>query len=316
MNDLYQRILNDQLFEEGGADGGAATTMDAVAYLPSQVGVVKAAMKKLKQKKSKWNLEILESDDGYLINFEDQLKISILEEDWDEFQETFGTNLDEDVHVIQFEDDIEISAEDILETRKDELISKINEIIECQEVRISEQAALKFFNSFEAVEDITEAINPVISLLHLKEWSEHYLDDSLSEHEEDLGHIEMLIENFKLTEGDCLAGARFRSVYQGIDIIFEARVTFEKDCSFSLVVNESEVADNLEEYCVGLDRIGNVFYPAVGQILSSQGVLEALKEILENEEEEEIIEDEEITEDEEIIEDEPKIPEGEENNEM
>ena len=312
MSDLYHNIMEDNLNEEGGADAGSATTMDAVAYLPSQVGVVKAAMKKLKKKKSQWNLEIQESDDGYTVNFEDQLKISVLEEDWDEFQETFGTNLDEDVHVIQFEEDIEISAEDILETRKEELISKINEITECQEVTISAQVAHKFFNSFEAIEDITEAINPAISLLHLKEWSEQYLDNNLSEHDEDLGYMEMLIENFKLPEGSCLAGARFKTEYQGVEIIFEARVTFEKDCSFSIAVNNTDIADNLEEYCVGLPRIGNVFYPAIGQILSSQGVLESLKDILEEDEVEEV---EEIVEEEEIIEDKPKDAEGELNHE-
>lgn len=283
MNNLYLRIMEENqkdLFEEAGAGAGSATTMDAVAYLPSQVGVSKSAMKKLKRKKSKWGIEILEEEENFVVNFEDQLKISVPKEHWEEFQSSFGTVLDEDIKSIQFQEDVELNPEDIIESRKEELISKIKEITECSEIKLAEKVVCKILENFNCKEDLTEGVNPAISLFSLKDFTEQYLKNVLVEHENDLGHIEILIENFSLTEGNCLAGSRFSSEYQGINLLFEVRVNFEKECSFSIVVNDSEIADNLEESCLGLSRIGNVFYPLAGQILSENGIIESLKEVI------------------------------------
>lgn len=303
MNNLYLRILEeiqDDLFEEG-----VATTMDAVSYLPSQVGVVQAAMKKLRGKKNFWDLEILEADEEYTVTFEDQLKISVPKEHWESFQGVFEGGLDNNsylnLQVKLMESVEELNGEDLLENRKEELRLKIEEEIHCPVIQTAAKVANKFFNSFNCQQDMLESIKAAVSLIGIEEHLEKHIEDLLEDYEDDLGFIEILIENIKpmfpVSVGDRLAGARFKSVYEGVELIFEAKVTFEKDCSFSIAIHDDEAADRLEEYCVGLSRIGNVFYPTTGQILSGNGVLESIKEVIvdmqeDNEEENEGEEDE------------------------
>ncbi|MFX0206321.1 MAG: hypothetical protein ACFFDT_10055 [Candidatus Hodarchaeota archaeon] len=67
-HDLMHRIQEEMINEDGAAaTQGSATTMDAISYLPTQVGTVRSAIKKLKKHKPKWNLEILENEDGYVV---------------------------------------------------------------------------------------------------------------------------------------------------------------------------------------------------------------------------------------------------------
>jgi len=288
-HDLTAYIQDGMLNEEGAAPAAdSATTMDAISYLPTQVGAVQFAMKKLKKKKNKWNLEIQESDDNITVNFENQLKIDVPREHWDNFQEIFDGTLDEDTYLdlqSKLKDSIYLDSKGILESRKDELKSKIVEELNSKEIQTAMKVAEKWVSMFGCKENITPTTQAIIPLQSVQEWLEGYLGNIIEEYGEDLGHLEMMIEKFQtkgLGEGKCLAGARYQSEYGRTSLIFEARVSFEKDCSFSIAIEDGKVADCLEEACNGLQRVGNVFYPRYGQLISSDGVLEELKEVIDD----------------------------------
>lgn len=281
--DLAHQIQND-LFEEG-----AATTMDAISYLPSQVGSVRSAIQKLKKQKDTWNLEILEGDDCRTVQFEDSLKITVPDELWEEFQDMFDGQLDENSYLNlknKICDAVQLTEESIFETRVDELRSRIEEMVNSQEIQTARKISEKFASLLNIGQDLTstiEAVIPIYSPIH--EWIDKYVGDVLFENEPDVGSMEILLEGFNtqsLGEGKCLLGGRYQTEYSGIGMVFEVRVSFDKDCSYTLSVGDAEVADCLEEACVGLERIGQVFYPGVGQILSSGGIFESIKEAIDD----------------------------------
>lgn len=68
------------------ATAGKGTVMSDIAYLPAQVGVVRAALDDLRKKRKKWKLEVLEGEKEYTVNVEDQLRITVPTEHWDSFQ--------------------------------------------------------------------------------------------------------------------------------------------------------------------------------------------------------------------------------------
>lgn len=280
--------INDGMNEDG------ATTMDAVSYLPTQVGVVRSAIMKLKKLKNKWDLEILESEDGILVQFEDKLKIDVALEDWESFQEIFDGALDNGAYLdlqTLLRDSIDLDSEEVLENRKEEFRLKVMEGLDSKEVQAAVGAAEKWVNVFGCKENI--ASEALVPLNAIQEWSEKYFEGIFEDYEDDLGYLEMLIEKFdphSLSESECLTGIRYRSEYEGIGLVFEVKVSFEKNCSFSIQVGDSEVADNLEEACLYLQRAGNVFYPRFGQIASPEGVFETLKDVI-NDSTEEVIED-------------------------
>ena len=279
--DLAHQIQNDLL------EDGAATTMDAVSYLPSQVGVVRSAIQKLKKQKDTWSLEILECDDCRTVQFEDSLKITVPEELWEEFQEMFDGQLDENSYLNLKSlicDSVQLTEESIFESRVDELRSKLDEMLNTQEIQTARRIFEKFARELGCVQDLTSTIGAVVPInTSIKEWVDKYVEGVIFENEPDVGSMEILLESFgvqSLVEGKCLTGGRFQTECMGIGMVFEIRVSFEKNCSYTLSVGDAEVADCLEEACVGLDRIGRVFYPGVGQILSNGGIFESIKEAI------------------------------------
>jgi len=279
--DLANQIQND-LFEEG-----AATTMDAISYLPAQVGSVRSAIQKLKKQKDTWNLEILEGDDCRTVQFEESLKITVPNELWEEFQEMFDGQLDENAYLNlknKIMDAVNLTEENIFEARVDELKAKILEMVDSQEIRTARSIVGKFVHEMGIGLDITPTIEAVIPIQSpINEWVDRYMEGVLFENESDVGSMEILLEDFSiksLGEGKCLTGGRFQTEFSGVGMVFEVRVSFDKDCFYTLSVGDSEVADCLEESMVGLDRIGKVFYPKVGQILSNEGIFESIKEAI------------------------------------
>ncbi|MFX0206322.1 MAG: hypothetical protein ACFFDT_10060, partial [Candidatus Hodarchaeota archaeon] len=177
------------------------------------------------------------------------MKIEVPIEHWDDFQEIFDGVLDNNAYLdlqTKLMDSIYLNEEDVLENRKDELKSKISEELNSKEIQAVTKATEKWINLFGCKEDLTFTIKAIIPLNSLQEWTEKYLQNILQENEEDLGYLEVLIENFNsnnLGKGDCLIGARYKTDYSGIGLIFESKVDLEKNCYFSFIVDDVEVAD-------------------------------------------------------------------------
>jgi hypothetical protein len=93
--------------EAGGEAGGAGTTMSDISYLPTQVGVVRAALDDLRKKRKKWKLEVLEGEKEYTVSIEDQLRITVPMEHWDSFQGMVKDALVEEGYLdLSFQEDL------------------------------------------------------------------------------------------------------------------------------------------------------------------------------------------------------------------
>lgn len=258
------------------------TTMSNISYLPTQVGAVRSSILKLKKKKNRWNLEILESDEGRIVKFENELQINVPNEHWESFQSIFDTTLTENSYLdlqLQLQDRVQMEENGVFETRREELKSKISDYLETKEIRWASNILEKFLSAFKLTEDLTSTMETVIPLNKTAQWISNQYSELLQEHEDDLGYLEMLIENWQIEPGKCLAGGRYLLDYGGIGMVLEARVNPGLEPSFSLKINDDSIADDLDEAFVGLPRIGNIFYPEKDGV---DDVICMLKEIIEN----------------------------------
>lgn len=260
-----------------------ATTMGDIAYLPTMVGAVKAEIQKLKRKKGKWNLEILEDKEGYAVYFEDQLKIEVPRKHWDSFTGIFNEKIKDrfclDLET-QLMEKIEISKKQLVESRKLELKNKITQELNCPEFISADKAVQKYLSVFPVEENLAE--NSLIG--SLSRIIENYIQQTLSECGNSLGQIDLKIKNLfsEFDPSSTLINQRYKSSYRGVDIILEARVNFAKEAFYSICIQDEEVADRLEEAVSNLTRIQHVFYPRLGQILSENGILENIKEVIDD----------------------------------
>jgi len=264
-----------------------ATTMGDVAFLPTQVGTVRAAVKNLKRKKGKWNLEILEDKDGYTVYFENQLKIDVPRQHWDSFQGMFNEKIEDRFCLdldTQLMEKIVISKKKLLESRKAELRKRIEEELNCPQLKSAEKVIQKYLDFFPLEQNLFENSTALIHLFPT--CLADYTNQILKECGNDLGSIDLAMESFfqGFSDTDPLAGSRYKSSYRKMNLILEAKVNFAKDAIYSIRIEDGEIADRLEESMTNLTRIGNVFYPRLGQILSENGILENIKEVIEDSE--------------------------------
>ena len=259
------------------------TTIGDISFIPAQVGKVRSEILKLKKKKNRWNLEILESDECRGVRFENELQINVPNEHWESFQSIFDTELTENSYLdlqLQLQDRVQMEEKGVFETRKEELKHKIKEQLNSKGIRSAAKIVNRFLESFDCKEDLTPFMEKiVIPLNRTEQWTEDCYSQILEEHEEDLGYLEILLENWDGESRDYLAGGRYLLNYKGIGMILETKVNPDSEPSCSLKINDDLVADDLDEAFVGLPRIGNVFYPIAEQ---ADDIICMLKEIIEN----------------------------------
>lgn len=272
-------------------EGDGATTMDAISFLPSQVGVVRAALNKLKKHKSTWNLEIQEGESENEVRVEDRLSIKIPKEHWPAFQDMFeGDIADKSQLVFQtILSDSEIEeTEGPIEERKDEIYTKIFELVESSSVQLALKQLQHWISRFGIIKDKTfESENPpLLGILNLEENAIALHSQLVEGADDDLGQLEILLgklneDIYHCCQGkDSLAGCRIESWFQGVGLIFESRVDLQGQVFFSVLVEDIESADRLEESALGVFREGNVFYPTLGQLTTPDGLFDILYQTL------------------------------------
>jgi hypothetical protein len=79
-----------------------------------------------------------------------------------------------------------------------------------------------------------------------------------------------------------LAGARIHSTLDGVGVIFEAQVGFDKNLYFSVLVEDAEIADRLQESLTGARRVGNVFFVRSGHFACQANVQNLLVEAIQD----------------------------------
>jgi hypothetical protein len=278
--ELAAQMRHEYLREEAAAaPADGATTMNAISYLPSQVGKVRGALKTLKQKKNKWNLEVHESDEGYKVQFEDALVIDVAKEHWDHFQGMFEGVLDNNAYLdlqVQLMDRVQLTEEQMIKTRQDEFLDKVLNTLFVQETHNVMGASSAWLKAFGCEKDLSKLTDCVGRF-------NEFIDEKIEECGDDLGALEIMIENFSVDSlkdaAEYLIADRYSSSFAGVGLVFEAQLNFDFEGSCSIWVQDSEAADVLEEAYIGLQRIGNVFYPRFSQVIKGD-LLESIKEII------------------------------------
>lgn len=248
-----------------------ATTMSAISYLPAQIGVVKARLGDLVRKKRKWGLEILEDDDGNKdVRIENELRIIVPKEHWDNFQEMFTSKLTNDSYL-----DLNIflneALEDDLKELREELKPALFKLFSEKVFTSLDRSIQVWVGRFGVTTYLTDKANAVVTSENKSKAIQKLHGDLLRAYGDDKGGLEMLLSDIQskrplgahdvFKKYDHLYGTRIRSVQENVTLIFEATVDMAFMTSQSIFVSEEDVLDKVEEESEVVKRVGNVLYP-------------------------------------------------------
>lgn len=254
------------------------TTIDAIAYLPSHVGAVKAAIDGLKQKKKQWNIEVLETDNGKTVRFEDALEITVPSEHWDHFQSMFEGVVNDNEYLSYNEElNEKLNEEEVPEETVQELRRNIKPALTQfynKEEFLAVDKDLNIWKSRFGVDSfLTEGgrESPLVVAENKSKGIQKLAGEILREYGHDRGNMEMLLESLNehspmnsfdvFKDRTYLYGTRVRSTVDGVELILEATVDNLYVVSETIFVNDDEVLDLLEESSDGVKRVGKVIYP-------------------------------------------------------
>jgi len=267
-----------------------ATTMDAVTFLPTNLGAVKAKVKDLSKKKWKWGLTILEDDDGNKdVRIENALRIIVPKEHWGVFQEMFVGELNDDSYLNLSELLIEAMEDELLDLRKalkPALVKMYNE----QNLE-SLDKTIKVWNSVFGIDRIITDRNKVaVTAGHKGRDIQRLYGKLLRAYGEDKGGLEMLLADIAsdrplgaysvVKKYDYLYGDRVVSDFEGSTLILEAVMDTTFMTSESIYVGDIDVLDEIEDQLTTVKRVGNVIYPADERF--DVGFFSTLRSILED----------------------------------
>lgn len=265
------------------------TTMSSISFLPTEVGAVQSAIRKLGKKKGQWNLEILEGDNETTVRFEDALEIKVPVQYWDDFQRIFDGALSNNAYLelasVELIDSVKESEEALLEQR----IAEVHKLVENQLKNPALQKVDTIVRQWISQFDNCAVTNELdlIPLPIVEGWKDTFVSELIEDHKEDLGQLEILLENLqdfrRIQECAYLAGGQITCQCEGIELIFEAHTKWDNVNTFSIVVCDDEVADAVEESVIDVPRIGNMFFPRGGQMdvrLGSENFINMIKEAI------------------------------------
>lgn len=259
-----ERVRRRQLFE--------TTTMDAISFLPAQMGVVRDKVKKLSKLKQKWGLEILEDDDGNKdVRIEDVLRITVPKEHWDIFQEMFVGDLNNDSY-LNLKSLLNEVMEDELKDLRDDLKPALVEMFSEQRFCSLDKTITVWQGRFGINSFVTDRNNVAVVSSQKEKGIQRLYGDLLRAYGEDRGGLEMLLNNINSNEPlgaydvlkkyDFLYGSRVKSRFLDVNLIFEATVDMAFVISESIYVSDEAVLDEIEDNITTVKRVGSVLYPA------------------------------------------------------
>lgn len=277
-----------------------ATTMDAVTFLPTNIGAVRAAVKNLAKKKWKWGLTILEDDNGNKdVRIEDALRIIVPKEHWGAFQEMFNGELNDDSELNLKELLIEALEDELLDLRK-KLKPALVEMYNDRYFESSDKTIKVWASVFGINRVITDSNKVAVTSGHKGRDIQKLYGRLLRAYGEDKGGLEMLLEDIGsgrplgaytvLKKYDYLYGDRVVSIFQDVTLIFEAVIDTTRMTSESIYVSDADVLDELEDQLTSVKLVGNVIYPSgerfdVGFFSTFRSILEDTLEEMEVESE-------------------------------
>lgn len=248
-----------------------ATTMDTVSFLPARLGVVRSKVKALSKRKSKWGLEILEGDDGEKdVRIEDALRIIVPKEHWEQFQEMFVGELDGDSY-LNLKSLLNEAMADELKDLQSNLKPVLSKMFNDQRFSSLDRTVEVWQGRFGVTQFITTKDNVAVTFENKGRDIQQLYGRLVRVYKEDRGGLEMLqsdiAENRPLSAFDVfknydyLYGTRVVSDLLDITLVFEAVIDTTFMISQSILIEDEDVLEEVEDQIRSVKRVGNVLYP-------------------------------------------------------
>jgi len=248
------------------------TTEANISFLPCHVGAVKSELRKLAQAKKDWQIEVLETKEGYQVTFEGALTVNVPGNYWSHFQSILA------------EQDVSkpINFQHLLDEEAEEEQKGLNELHD--ELR----KALRGFYSRREFQEVFQYIDawkrrwpqsrfidlPKSVRIQFQKQNKDIIkveEEIFAAYNDDRGGLEMVIE--ALTTG---RSVEMYDGFKGYDFLYGGRLeehglgVLEVMCDSGLHVQvtvniqDQELMDKLEEDDPLVKHVGSVFFPKPG----------------------------------------------------
>jgi len=266
------------------------TTMDAISFIPAQLGAVKAKLKTLSKEKKKWGVEVLENDDSKELRIENRLRITVPNEHWENFRSAFSEQLGKDF--LDLDTLLSEAVEDEMKDLRRRLKPALVEMYNGAEFKSLDTTADTWRSWFGTTFFKTKKDKggTVVSYERRSKDIQNLYGKLLRTYGDDKGNLEMLLKDIEEKRPpnaydvfkyyDFLYGTRIQSSFNNVPLIFEATVDMTFTLSQSVYVGDDSVLDSVEEQTKRVKRVGKVLYPVGGRFNTS--LFRMLKEIIED----------------------------------
>jgi hypothetical protein len=249
-------------------DLNEATTISDIAYLPSSVGAVKAALQSLAKMKKDWGIEILEDKEGKKVVFEDAVSIYVPHTCWNDFSTLFDWN--DQKTVVGLQRYLAEAFEKDLQMLQSELKVALTRMFSSEPFEALNMDVDLWKARFGVVK--RDAVNKVAVSVEYKEKDIEALDAMLQQSFKDTrGNFEMLINALRNQEPltafkvfqkySFLYGTRLYSKLDQINLIYEAVIDFTYLPQLSIMIDDQDVVDAIEEQVRDIKVVKNVIFP-------------------------------------------------------
>ena len=243
------------------------TTMSNVTFLPSGFGHIRTMIQTLAKKKQDWNIDILEKDDGRHVIFEDDLSIIVPYQYWNDFSTMFDDCLASGhVGLGKY---LREAMDSEIDELKEELKPLLTEMFNSDSSRQLDRTVNQWRSRFGV-----KKYMPTNSLVRFEDKLrdiQKLTAKVLDVYGQDIGNLQLLLEALRngdplnsfqvFRQRDYVYGTRVYSESSRVPLILEATVDMAHMLTQSIVVEDSEVLDELQTIR-GIKVVRNVVYPA------------------------------------------------------
>ena len=241
-----------------------ATTMDAVSFIPAQMGIVQSALKKLAQEKLDWDIEILEGEESHSVTIGDRLQVNVPIKDWEEFTSLFGRDIrqDKSINLRGGYNEFVISNPPKF---RNALRREFHQLFKGKKIRVFESMIGRWTVTF-LQSRFTTGSTPAICMETKKKDVANLIGMLAKQHEgrEEQTFLTLLKETKDFGKDPVFkkypwfAGTKINTVYGGVSMVFEGSVLYDGTVALSITIHDPEVVVGVS--CGRADvRVGNVF---------------------------------------------------------
>jgi len=274
MNRFINNIINE------------VTTSADVVYLPSGFGDIKKRLETLARLKKDWNIEILERDYGYEVNFEGKLKVVVEREYFPVFcKNVLGCEkyVAPKMTVSLYEylkESIDRRIIEVYEELREKLLSMLIE----PPISYLDEDVFEWERVF-GVKSYLTLPTVLIKLEKLEEDIEVLIGRVRNRYGNSVGEIEKIIDAIESRRnlsfefaGRNLIGTKIQSEYKGIELLFTGEVNFNWKLSEDIEMGDTDLLDQISGELKGVKVSKNKIYPIGGRFAS--GFFRELRDVV------------------------------------